>query len=49
MLLVVFYGRRTFFLTISKEHGLKVFENRVLGRIFGYEKEEATRAECAGV
>jgi hypothetical protein len=30
---VVFYGRRTLFVTINKEHGLKLFKNRVLRKI----------------
>jgi hypothetical protein len=33
-LLVVLYGRETWSLTLRKEKGLKVFENRVLRRIF---------------
>jgi hypothetical protein len=31
----VLYGRETFPLTIREEHRLRVFENRVLRRIFG--------------
>jgi hypothetical protein len=29
-------------LTLREEHGLKVFENRVLRRIFGLKKDEIT-------
>jgi hypothetical protein len=32
---VVLYGCETWSLTLSEEHRLKVFENRVLKRIFG--------------
>jgi hypothetical protein len=32
----------TLFLTLRKEHRLRVFENRVLRRIFGSEREEVT-------
>jgi hypothetical protein len=32
----------TLFLTLMKEHRLRVFENRVLRRIFGSEREEVT-------
>jgi hypothetical protein len=32
---VVLYGRETWFLTLREEHRLRVFENRVLRRIFG--------------
>jgi hypothetical protein len=31
---VVLYGCETWFLTLREEHGLRVFENRVLRRIF---------------
>jgi hypothetical protein len=37
---VVLYGRETWSLTLREEHRLRVFENRVLRRIFGPEKEE---------
>jgi hypothetical protein len=32
---VVLYGCESWFLTLRKEHGLRVFENRVLKGIFG--------------
>jgi hypothetical protein len=34
---VVLYGRETWSLTLREVHRLKVFENRVLRRIFGSE------------
>jgi hypothetical protein len=37
---VVLYGCETWSLTLREEHGLRVFENRVLRRVFGPEKEE---------
>jgi hypothetical protein len=40
---VVLYGCETWFLTIREEHRLRVFENRVLRRIFGPKRDEATR------
>jgi hypothetical protein len=43
ILSVVLYGRETSSLTIREEHGLKVFENRVLMRIFGPKRDEGTR------
>jgi hypothetical protein len=41
-LAVVLYGRETWSLTLSKEHRLRVFENRVLKRIFGLKRDEET-------
>jgi hypothetical protein len=38
----VLYGCETCFLTLREEHRLKVFENRVLRRIFGPKKDEVT-------
>jgi hypothetical protein len=35
ILFVVLYGRKTWSLTLRKEHRLGVFKNRVLKRIFG--------------
>jgi hypothetical protein len=32
---VVLYGCETWSLTLREEHKLRMFENRVLGRIFG--------------
>jgi hypothetical protein len=37
---VVLYGCETWSLTLSKEHRLRVFENRVLRRIFGPKRDE---------
>jgi hypothetical protein len=39
---VVLYGRETWFLTLREEHRLRVFENRVLRRIFGLKRVEVT-------
>jgi hypothetical protein len=39
---VVLYGRETWSLTSSEEHGLRVFENRVLRGIFGPKRDEVT-------
>jgi hypothetical protein len=44
MLPTALYGRETWSLTLREEHRLRVFENRVLRRIFG-----PTRDEMAGV
>jgi hypothetical protein len=40
ILLVVLYGCETWSLTLREEHRLRVFENRVLRRIFGPKREE---------
>jgi hypothetical protein len=40
ILLVVLYGCETWSLTSREEHRLRVFENRVLKRIFGPKREE---------
>jgi hypothetical protein len=40
ILSVVLYGCETWFLTLREEHRLRVFENRVLRRIFGPKEEE---------
>jgi hypothetical protein len=37
---VVLYGCETWSLTLGEEHRLRVFEKRVLGRIFGPKREE---------
>jgi hypothetical protein len=37
---VVLYGCETWSLTLKEEHRLKVFENRVLRKIFGPKREE---------
>jgi hypothetical protein len=39
---VVFYGCETWPLTLREENTLRVFDNRVLRRIFGLKKEEVT-------
>jgi hypothetical protein len=36
----VLYGSETWSLTFGEEHRLRVFENRVLRRIFGLKSEE---------
>jgi hypothetical protein len=36
----VLYGRETWSLTFREDHGLRVFENRVLRKIFGPKREE---------
>jgi hypothetical protein len=38
----VLYGYETWSLTLREEHRLKVFENRVLRRIFGPKRDEVT-------
>jgi hypothetical protein len=42
ILLVVLYGCETWSLTLGEEYRLRVFENRVLRRIFGPKKERKT-------
>jgi hypothetical protein len=39
---VVLFGCETWSLTLRKEHRLRVFENRVLRRIFGPKRDEVT-------
>jgi hypothetical protein len=39
---MVLYGSETWSLTLSEEHRLRVFENRVLRRIFGLKRDEVT-------
>jgi hypothetical protein len=39
-LCAVLYGCETWALTLREEHRLRVFENRVLRRIFGPERDE---------
>jgi hypothetical protein len=39
---VVLYGCEAWSLTLGEEHRLRVFENRVLRRIFGPKSDEAT-------
>ena len=45
ILLVYLYGYETWSLTLREERRLRVFENRVLRRIFGPRKDEVTE-EC---
>jgi hypothetical protein len=42
ILLVVLYGCATWSLTVREEHGVRVFENRVLRRIYGLKRVEMT-------
>jgi hypothetical protein len=42
ILSVVLYGRETWSLTLREKHRLRVFENRVLRRIFGPKRDEVT-------
>jgi hypothetical protein len=42
MLPVVLYGYVTWSLTVREEHKLRVFENRVLRRIFGPKRDAVT-------
>jgi hypothetical protein len=39
---VVLYGCETWSLTLREEHRLRIFENRVLRRIFGPKRDEVT-------
>jgi hypothetical protein len=40
--LMVLYGCEILSLTLREEHRLRVFENRVLKRIFGPKRDEVT-------
>jgi hypothetical protein len=42
---VVLYGCETWSLTLREEHRLRVFENKVLRRIFGPKTDEVTGDE----
>jgi hypothetical protein len=42
ILLVVLYGCETWSLTLREEHRLRMFENRMLRRIFGPKGDEVT-------
>jgi hypothetical protein len=42
ILLVILYGCETWSLTLRVEHRLKVFENRVLRKVFGLKRDEVT-------
>jgi hypothetical protein len=39
---MVLYGCETWFFTLREKHGLRVFENRVLRRMFGPKRVEVT-------
>jgi hypothetical protein len=39
---VILYGCKTWSLTLREEHRLRVFENKVLKRIFGPKRDEVT-------
>jgi hypothetical protein len=39
---MVLHGGETWFLTLTEEHRLRVFENRMLGRIFGPKRDGVT-------
>jgi hypothetical protein len=39
---VVLYGCETWSVTLREEHRLRVFENRVLRRVFGLKRDEVT-------
>ncbi|KAJ4442174.1 hypothetical protein ANN_12040 [Periplaneta americana] len=42
ILLILLYGCETWTLTLREEHGLSVFENKVLRKIFGAKRDEVT-------
>ena len=39
---MVLYGCETWLLTFREEHRLRVFENRVLGKVFGPKRDQVT-------
>jgi hypothetical protein len=43
---LVIYGCETWSLTLREEHTMRVFENRVLRRIFGPKRDEVTGENC---
>jgi hypothetical protein len=43
---VVLNGCETWSLTLREEHRLRLFENRVLRKIFGSKREEVTGVNC---
>jgi hypothetical protein len=45
ILSVVLYGCETWSLILREEYGLRVFENRVLRRIFESKRDDVTRTE----
>jgi hypothetical protein len=42
ILSVVLYGYETWSLTLMEEHRLRIFENRVLRKIFGPKRDDVT-------
>jgi hypothetical protein len=42
ILFVVLYGHETWSLTLREKHRLRVFENKLLRRIFGIKRDEVT-------
>jgi hypothetical protein len=42
---MILYGWETLFLTLMDEHRQRVFENRMLRRIFGLKRDEVWEAE----
>jgi hypothetical protein len=44
---VVLYGCETWSLTLREEHRLRVFENRVLRRVFGPKRDEVRMEKIA--
>ena len=42
IILPILYGCETWSLTLREEHRLRVFENRVLRRVFGPKRDEVT-------
>ena len=42
---VVLYGCETWLLTLREEHRLKVFENRLMRKVFGPKRDEVTGME----
>jgi hypothetical protein len=42
IILLVLYGCETWSLTLREEHRMRVFEKRVLRRIFGPKRDEVT-------
>jgi hypothetical protein len=40
MLPLILYGCKTWFLTLKEENRLRMFENRVLRKIYGTKREE---------
>jgi len=42
MILPILYGCGTWSLTLKEERGLRVFENKMLRRIFGSKRDEVT-------